>query len=62
VLDSYRAFSISDATDDATDDSEHRHPEKIVEAFPMGEIVEVVIPGIVEVCKRPLCKSWPPWR
>ena len=62
MLDSYHTFSISDATDDATDDSEHRHPEKIIEAFPMGEIVEVVIPGIVEVCKRPLCKSWPPWR
>jgi hypothetical protein len=54
MLDSYKTFSISDATDDATDDSEHRHPEKIVEAFPMGEIVEVVTPGM-GTCERPLC-------
>ena len=40
-------------------DSEHRHPEKTVEAFPMGESVEVVIPGI-GTCERPLCRSWPP--
>ena len=60
MLDSYKSFSISDDTDDATDDSEHRHPENIVEAFPMGEVVEVVIPGI-GMCERPLCRSWPPW-
>jgi hypothetical protein len=60
MLGSYKIFSISDATDDATDDSEHRHPEKTVEAFPMGESVEVVIPGI-GTCERPLCRSWPPW-
>ena len=60
MLDSYHTFSISDECDDATDDSEHRHPEKIVEAFPMGESVEVVIPGI-GICERPLCRSWPPW-
>ena len=61
MLDSYKSFSISDDTDDATDDSEHRHPENIVEAFPMGEVVEVVIPGIGICEERPLCRSWPPW-
>jgi hypothetical protein len=61
MLDSFRAFSVSDAADDATDISEHRHPEKMVEAFPVGEIVEAVIPEM-GTCKRPLCKSWPPWR
>jgi hypothetical protein len=60
MLGSYHTFSISAECDDATENSEHRHPEKIVEAFPMGEIVDVVIPGI-GTCERPLCRSWPPW-
>ena len=60
MLGSYHTFSISDNCDDATDDSEHRHPENIVMAFPMGEMVEVIIPGVGK-CQRPLCLSWPPW-